>query len=100
MALTYAKALLIAERHIKEQIANAGFPSHYQFGEVGLQSENESFWTFLCGSSQLFDQGIVPGAIYACVDKEDGQVWSDDKVEKFYLQKAATHYAQPGSVAA
>lgn len=100
MQPTYAEALAIAERHIKKQIADSEFLSRHQFGEVGLQSENERFWTFLRGSSQLFDQGIVPGAVYACVDKEDGHVWSDENVEQFYLQKTAPRQTQQGLIAA
>ena len=100
MKPTYAEAVAIAERHIKEQIADSRFLSQYQFGEVGLQSENERFWTFLCGSSQLFEQGIVPGAVYACVGKADGRLWSDDEVEQFYLKKASVREAQTTPIAA
>lgn len=100
MTLTYTEALNIAERHIKEQIQNSAFFSRYQFGEVGSQSENERFWTFVCGSDELFDEGYVPGAVYACVDKADGHLWSDEEVEQFYLQKAAARESQPSSVAA
>jgi hypothetical protein len=100
MTLTYTKALQIAERHIREQIQNSVFFSRHRFGEVGLQSENESFWTFVCGSDELFDKGYVPGAVYACVDKADGHLWSDEEVEQFYLRKAAARESQPSSVAA
>ena len=99
MALTYTEALPIAERHIKAQIAGSAFLARHQFGTVGLQSENERFWTFVCGSAQLFEQGIVPGAVYACVDKADGRVWSEEKIEQFYLQQAARQH-QPSAVAA
>jgi hypothetical protein len=65
-----------------------------------LRSENERFWTFVCGSDQLFDEGYVPGAVYACVDKVDGHVWADAEVEQFYLNKAAARQSQPTTVAA
>lgn len=100
MATTYDKALQIAERHIREQLKVSEFLSRYEFGEVGLRSENERFWTFASGSEELFDQGIVPGAIYACVDKENGRVWSNEDVEQFYLQKAASRQARQHLVAA
>ena len=100
MALTYTEGLQIAERHIRERISASDFLSRHQFGETGLQSENERFWTFVCGSDQLFDEGYVPGAVYACVDKVDGRLWNDDEIEQFYLQKAAARQSQPVTVAA
>jgi hypothetical protein len=42
----------------------------------------------------------IPGAVYACVDKADGHLWSNDEVEQFYLQKAAARQSQPATVAA
>ncbi|MGH9846346.1 MAG: hypothetical protein ACREEM_47210 [Blastocatellia bacterium] len=98
--LNYEEALQIAERHIKERVRVSDFLSRYEFGELGLRSENERFWTFVRGSDQLFDEGYVPGAVYACVDKADGHLWSGDEVEQFYLQKAATRQSQLGTVAA
>ncbi len=98
MALNYEAARRIAEQHIRERILNSTRLSRYEFGEVELQSENERFWTFLSGSAQLVEEGYVPGAVYACVDKQDGRVWSMPEVEQFYLQKAAAR--QPSAVAA
>ncbi|MBI1763684.1 MAG: hypothetical protein HYR56_19840 [Acidobacteria bacterium] len=100
MALNYEAALRIAERYISERILNSARLSRYEFGEVGLQSENESFWTFLSGSAQLVEEGYVPGAVYACIGKEDGRVWSMAEVEQFYLQKAAARQTQPNAAAA
>ena len=98
--LNYEEALQLADLYIKERILASEFLSRYEFGELGLRSENERFWTFVRGSDQLFDEGYVPGAVYACVDKVDGHIWSDDEVEQFYLQKAAARQFQPTSVAA
>ena len=98
--MTYDEAVRIAESHIRERIAASDFLSRYKFGPIGLRSENERFWTFVSGSDELFWEGIVPGAVYACVDKADGRLWSDDEVEQFYLQKAAAREAQTKPVAA
>jgi hypothetical protein len=87
MALPFDKASEIAERHIRDSISASDFLSRHQFGETGLQSENDRFWTFVRGSDQLFDEGYVPGAVYACVDKVDGHVLNGDEVEQFYWQK-------------
>jgi hypothetical protein len=100
MTITYDEALQIAGRHIRERIGASDLLSRYEFGEVGLRSENERFWTFVSGSDELFWDGYVPGAVYACVDKADGHLWSDEEVEQFYLQKAAARESQPSSVAA
>ncbi len=100
MALTHTEALQIAECHIRERIEASDFLSRYEFGEVGLQSENERFWTFVSGSDELFWEGYVPGAVYACVDKADGHIWTDEEVEQFYLQKAAARQSRAEPVAA
>jgi hypothetical protein len=100
MELTYEKALQIAESQIRERIRASDFLSRYEFGEVGLRSENERFWTFVSGSDELFWEGYVPGAVYACVDKTDGHIWTDEEVEQFYLQKAAARQSKTEPVAA
>lgn len=100
MALNYETAWQIAEQHIQQLILSSARFARYAFGELELQSENERFWTFVRGSEQLFDEGCVPGAVYACVDKEDGRVWTMPEVEQFYLQKAAARQAQPNVLAA
>src|SRR5215510_10476521 len=100
--LNYEEAIQIADRHIKERINSSDFLSKQEFGQIGLRSENERFWTFVRGSDQLFDEGYVPGAVYACVDKADGHLWSDDEVEQFYLQKQkeTAGKSQPSTAAA
>ncbi len=100
MSLTYEQSKQIAEKHIRDQIRESPFLSRYEFGEVEVKSENERFWTFVSGSDQLFREGYVPGAVYACVDKTDGHLWSMDDVERFYLERAAARQAQSDSVAA
>ena len=100
MAMTYDNALQAAERHIRERISASDFLARHKFGAVGLRSENNRFWTFVSGSDELFEQGIVPGAVYACVDKMDGHIWTEDEIEQFYLQKEAARQAQTDLVAA
>jgi hypothetical protein len=100
MSINFTTAQEIAERHIREQIVGSEFLSHYEFGKVEVKSENERFWTFVSGSDQLFQEGYVPGAVYACVDKTDGHLWSMDDVERFYLERAAARQSQSDSVAA
>ncbi len=35
-------------------------------------------WAFFSGSDELQRQGYVPGGLFACVDKLDGHVWTDE----------------------
>jgi len=95
MALTYEQAVVIADRCIRERIATSEFFSRYQFSDVGLKSENERFWTFVAGSDQLFEEGYVPGAVFACIDKQDGHLWSREEQEQFYETRAAARRIEP-----
>jgi hypothetical protein len=97
--MTYTKGYEIAELYIRNYVAQSPRLSGYQFGKVFMQSENASFWTFLAGSAELMDEGIVPGAVYACVDKQTGRVWAKDEVIRFYEADAGARRTQPDSVA-
>ena len=100
MALTYTQGYEIAEQYIRNYVAQSPRLSRYHFGKVFMQSENHTFWTFLAGAAELMDEGVVPGAVYACVDKHTGRVWTMDEVEQYYTAEAAARHAQPDSVAA
>ena len=101
MKLTLAQGQKIAEYYIAEKIRQSEFLSRYEFSPLlGMQSENARFWTFMKGSAELVDEGIIPGAVYACVDKHTGRVWTMGEVEAYYTAEAAARQAQPDSVAA
>ena len=101
MKLTLAQGQKIAEDYIAEKIRQSEFLSRYQFSPIlDMQSENAHFWTFMRGSEELGDEGIVPGAVYACVDKHTECVWTMDEVEAYYTAEAAARQAKPDSVAA
>jgi hypothetical protein len=101
MKLTKAQGQKIAEEYIAEKIRQSEFLSRYEFSPIlGMQSENDSFWTFMRGSEELGDLGIVPGAVYACVDKRTGRVWTMDEVESYYTAEAAARQTPPNSIAA
>jgi hypothetical protein len=76
----------VAGHALKAKIEASAFLAKYEFGELFLRSENDHFWTFCRGSEQLFDEGYVPGAVYACVSKRDGHVLSDQEIEEYYLE--------------
>lgn len=98
--MTYTQGYEIADQYIRNYVAQSPRWSRYHFGEVFMQSENDLFWTFLAGSAELMDEGIVPGAVYACVDKQTGRVWTKEEVIRFYENQAAARQSQPESVAA
>ncbi len=99
--LTIAEALPIAERYIAEIIARSERLRKYEFGPVRFRREADGYWVFSAGSRQLQEEGRVPGAVSACVDKVDGHVWSLEEQERYAqslspIRQAAT----PDSAAA
>jgi hypothetical protein len=85
--LTIQIAKEIAEDHIKRVIRNSERLSHYEFGPTVFDRENEWTWTFVSGSKQLQEEGCVPGAVFAVVDKSDGHVWDSEEQERFWLSR-------------
>jgi hypothetical protein len=93
--LTINDAQIIAEREISETIRNAEELQGYEFGPVRFRRENERFWVFSAGSRQLFEEGYVPGAIFACIDKVDGHVWSVREQEQYARSLSPIKPAKP-----
>jgi hypothetical protein len=81
--LTVDDALPIAERHIADVIANSKRLRRYEFGPVLYSRDNDRVWTFAAGSRQLQEEGYVPGAVFASIDKVDGHVWSNKEQERY-----------------
>ena len=94
MKLSFETARQVAEHEIHQRIAASAIFSRYQFTPVILEEENERFWIFVSGSERLFDDGVTPDAIYVCVDKDDGHLWSREEEERFYAQQAAAPDSQ------
>lgn len=96
MKLKLDTAKQIAEREIKQRIAASPIFSRYEFTPLIMQSETERFWVFVSSSEALFEDGVTPDAIYVCIDKTDGHLWSRMEQETFYTQQAiANHQSQP-----
>jgi hypothetical protein len=91
MEMNLDTAKMIAEDAIRERIAASSVFSRYQFAPVAFTEENERFWVFVSGSDELFDAGATPTAIYICVDKKDGHLWSREEQERFYSQTVTTN---------
>lgn len=99
--MTIKDAQLIAERAIAEIIKTAVELQGYEFGAVSLRRENDRYWIFAAGSRQLIEEGYVPGAVFACIDKIDGHVWStEEQVQYAQSLSPLRPVAQPDSAAA
>ncbi len=89
------EALALAEGEIARQIAASPALSGYEFSPVRLKREDERTWLFVSGSAALQDEGCVPGALYARVDKRDGHIWSQEELaihlERQLAEKQSAH---------
>jgi hypothetical protein len=74
-------ALPLAEAHLARQITQH-FP-HVPFEAIRFVREEALWWTFCRPSEALIEQGYVPGALYAAIDKLDGHVWDDNEQAAF-----------------
>jgi hypothetical protein len=70
--LTFEEAQYIAEQAILEQ-QKQYYPS-LSFGPLVLYYEHSDKWCFCSPSPQLIEQGYIPGALFALVDKLAGYV--------------------------
>lgn len=95
--ITLEEAYQLAEREIARQRAVSPSLSGYEFGPVRLKREDERTWVFVSGSEQLQDEGCIPGALYARVDKCDGHIWSPEELAGYLAQQVAE--AQPAHAA-
>lgn len=80
--LSPQQAYLSAKRSISEKQARY-FPSH-QFNEVRLIRDYALWWVYCAPSPQLIEEGHVPGAVFAYVDKLDGRTWEPEEMEAFF----------------
>ena len=79
------QALEIAEKEICRLQKQSDYND---FSPVEFHNETESFWIYVSGSEAMIDDGIIPGAFFAVVDKSDGHIWTRSEQEKFYTQKS------------
>ena len=95
------QALPVADREIQRIIATSAELQGYVFKPTRYAREIEPCWMFCAVSDQLIEEGYIPGAVFACVDKTDGHIWSDEEFER-YAQKlnALKNLKQPEAVAA
>lgn len=82
--ITLQQAYEIAEREIHHRVETAEELNGYDFSPVQLSRENSAFWIFSAGSQRLQEAGFIPGAIFVCVDKTDGQLWGTEAQEQYF----------------
>ncbi len=99
--ITIEQAWPLADREIQRIVRTAPELKGYDFKPTHYARENDTCWVFCAASDQLIEEGYVPGAVFASVDKTDGHVWSDEEFER-YAQKmnARRTIQQPEAVAA
>ena len=78
------RALEIAEKTIYKLQKES---EYNDFSPVELHGETESFWIYVSGSQAMIDDGIIPGAFFAVVDKTDGHIWTRSEQENYYKQQ-------------
>lgn len=76
--ISRAEAQVLAECEI-ESLRKQYYPT-YLFGPVVLYAEQPCSWTYASASKQLIEEGYIPGALFADVDKLDGHIWTPEEV--------------------
>lgn len=78
--LSIEEALRIAVNSISIQ-EKERFPG-YSFNEVKLIHDDVMWWVFSSVSEKLVEEGFIPGALHAYVDKIDGHIWGPEELER------------------
>jgi hypothetical protein len=73
-------AFSIAERDLLER--QKSYPT-VEFDPLSFRREDVMWWEFCSVSPDWIEEGRIPGALLACVDKVDGHVWTKEDFEKF-----------------
>lgn len=81
-ALPMEQAWEIADRALDMRVQRDA-PA-VRFDDTRFVREEALWWVFCRPSPQLIDQGVVPGALFAAVDKLDGHLWSDEAQSAFF----------------
>ena len=100
MNITREQAQTIAERAIAQIIQTSPHLTNFLFTPVGWQRETDFYWVFAAACPELMRQGFVPGAVFACIDKQDGHVWSDEEFERLAEEYERHQFSQPDKAAA
>ena len=61
---------------------------HVKFEPTQFRYAAVLWYTFLASSEELQRRGVVPGALFANVDKLDGHIWRDEEAERLFLEES------------
>jgi|GEM_PF-2489922 hypothetical protein len=76
------EAAVFAERYI-ERRRQERFPAYdFEPARHWRQGDRPRWWGFFAPSPKLQDEGHIPGAIFASVDKLDGHIWTYEEQEQ------------------
>jgi hypothetical protein len=92
--ITLEQASQIADSEIQRILRTAPELQGYRFSPTRFARENDSYWVFGAASEQLIEEGYIPGAVFACVDKKDGHLWNDAEHEQYARQREAHRTVQ------
>lgn len=81
-AVSREEAFPLGKQYIDRVIASR-FPT-VTFAPVAYLRESARWWTFFAGSPQLQSEGLIPGAVFASIDKLDGHVWTPEEMEHLF----------------
>ena len=73
-----------ARREVEKIIEADQELSKSEVEEVRLECENELVWTFTADIPKLINQGWSPGAITVLIDKNDGNVLTEEQQTNFH----------------
>lgn len=74
----------IARREVEKIIEADRELSKSEVEEVRLERENELVWTFTADIPKLINEGWSPGAITVLIDKNDGNVLTEEQQTNFH----------------
>jgi hypothetical protein len=82
--ITREAAYLIAEQVIRQQHEQR-YP-HYTLSPIRYAESHAHamWWTFTAPVDELVAQGMIPGALFASIDKLDGHVWQPEDFERLF----------------
>lgn len=80
--VTLDQARLIAETYLVDIWVKEY--SSYTFEPMCFVYDDPMRWVFRSHITELVAQGMVPGALFAVVDKLDGHIWQDGESERYF----------------
>jgi hypothetical protein len=88
--ITVSEAFPIAQHAVLEKISSL-YPN-VGFGPVKFLRIEAMFFVFGASSEELAERDIVPGAVFASVDKVDGHVWGYDEFEQYIISTRQAYW--------